>query len=327
MEQAYETNSISGRIVYIDMAKGFGMVLVVIGHCINGYTFPATWIGSFHMPLFFILSVICFKDEKYPTFLPFLEKRIKTLFLPCIYFSVLLTAFSMFLFDNYDIKELCHGLPGALWFVLVLFFCELIYYFINRISDKFLKCVVLFSFLFIGIMLDRWHVALPYSICTIFAAVFFYGLGHNLKSFTDSLIAGKILSHSMLIICGVILLLLPGIVVIFTGESIGMSNNIFPYPALLYCLLAVMGTYGTIIVSTFNYFQKLKKMILFIGNNTLTILSVHMFFISLSSLYIHPIIHYNHLLYKIVEQVVLWIAIVLTCSLVNKKARWIIGKS
>lgn len=30
MEQAYETNSISERIVYIDMAKGFGMVLVVI---------------------------------------------------------------------------------------------------------------------------------------------------------------------------------------------------------------------------------------------------------------------------------------------------------
>lgn len=42
MEQAYETNSISGRIVYIDMAKGFGMVLVVIGHCINGYTFPVS---------------------------------------------------------------------------------------------------------------------------------------------------------------------------------------------------------------------------------------------------------------------------------------------
>lgn len=30
------TKSLSERIEYIDIAKGFGMILVVIGHCIDG---------------------------------------------------------------------------------------------------------------------------------------------------------------------------------------------------------------------------------------------------------------------------------------------------
>ena len=252
-------------------------------------------------------------------------RRIKTLLLPCIYFTVLLTVLSSLFMDNYDITELCRGLPGALWFVFVLFLCELVYYFINRISNKSLKFVVLSLFLIIGIMLDRWHVTLPYSICTVFAAVFFYGFGHNLKSFTNSLATRKILSHTILL-AALIFLLVPGIVVYFTGENIGMVNNVFPRPALLYCIIAIMGSYGTIIVSAFD-FGKLKKIILFIGNNTLTILSVHIFFISLSSFYILPYISFNYLIYKIVEQIVVWIAVVLTCILVNRKARWMIGKN
>lgn len=68
------------RIEYIDIAKGIGMILVVIGHCINDKTFPGTWIYSFHMPLFFVLSGLCFSDKKYPTFLPFLWKKYERFF-------------------------------------------------------------------------------------------------------------------------------------------------------------------------------------------------------------------------------------------------------
>ena len=68
------------RIEYIDIAKGIGMILVVIGHCINDKTFPGTWIYSFHMPLFFVLSGLCFSDKKYPTFLPFYGKKYERFF-------------------------------------------------------------------------------------------------------------------------------------------------------------------------------------------------------------------------------------------------------
>lgn len=76
----------TNRIEYIDIAKGLGMILVVVGHCINGKTFPGTWINSFHMPLFFILSGLCFSEKKYPTFFPFLKKELKHFYYPVFTF-------------------------------------------------------------------------------------------------------------------------------------------------------------------------------------------------------------------------------------------------
>lgn len=59
----------SRREVWLDGLKGFGCLLVILGHVLSGYldagTFPGyygplyslrTWIYSFHMPLFFLLS-------------------------------------------------------------------------------------------------------------------------------------------------------------------------------------------------------------------------------------------------------------------------------
>lgn len=57
------------RIEALDVAKGIGIILVIIGHLSSSYLHD--WIYSFHMPLFFIISGICFKTEKYPSFLFF----------------------------------------------------------------------------------------------------------------------------------------------------------------------------------------------------------------------------------------------------------------
>ena len=58
-----------GRDESLDIAKGFGIILVVLGHCLDGLIasnyFPTTvlwptlavWtIYTFHMPLFFVVS-------------------------------------------------------------------------------------------------------------------------------------------------------------------------------------------------------------------------------------------------------------------------------
>lgn len=62
-----------GREVWLDGLKGFGILLVILGHVLSGYldayTFPEayvsfytvrTWIYSFHMPLFFLISGFTF---------------------------------------------------------------------------------------------------------------------------------------------------------------------------------------------------------------------------------------------------------------------------
>ena len=44
------------RITYFDLAKGIGIILVVLGHMENISGELRTWISSFHMPLFFVIS-------------------------------------------------------------------------------------------------------------------------------------------------------------------------------------------------------------------------------------------------------------------------------
>ena len=48
------------RLDYLDMVKGIGIILVVVGHSTYVSDGTLTWLASFHMPLFFILSGILF---------------------------------------------------------------------------------------------------------------------------------------------------------------------------------------------------------------------------------------------------------------------------
>lgn len=59
------------RKIYIDTARGIGILLVIIGHIVVFGNYPmqgaggiSNFIYSFHMPLFFIISGLCIKESK-----------------------------------------------------------------------------------------------------------------------------------------------------------------------------------------------------------------------------------------------------------------------
>lgn len=63
-----EMENIESRIEWIDIAKGIGILFVMLGHCYldTKYTF---WFISFHMALFFFLSSYTFRiKEDYNSF-------------------------------------------------------------------------------------------------------------------------------------------------------------------------------------------------------------------------------------------------------------------
>lgn len=86
------------RFATVDVAKGLGITLVVIGHTIRGLD-PATlpdvvltidsWIYAFHMPLFFLLSGLFIERSVSGGFSSMLGKKSATIVYPYLLWSVL----------------------------------------------------------------------------------------------------------------------------------------------------------------------------------------------------------------------------------------------
>ena len=79
---------ISKRDASIDICKGIGIMLMVLGHSgipQGGFDF----IYMFHMPLFFFVSGYCFNEKYLDTPIAFVKKKIKGLWLPYVKYSLL----------------------------------------------------------------------------------------------------------------------------------------------------------------------------------------------------------------------------------------------
>ena len=130
------------RISYIDMAKGMGIILVVAGH--TGFLSETvlTWVMSFHMPLFFILSgmLLSHTHADRQNMSTFLKKKARGILIPYFSFSALSILFSAIL-DN---ASFASYLPNALvqtftlygisvlWFLPALFLGETVFLLIRK---------------------------------------------------------------------------------------------------------------------------------------------------------------------------------------------------
>ena len=76
---------------YIDMVKGVGIILVVLGHSTYISEQALTWLASFHMPLFFIVSGLLFayKQSEQEPFGSYCRKRFCGMMIPYFWFSLI----------------------------------------------------------------------------------------------------------------------------------------------------------------------------------------------------------------------------------------------
>jgi fucose 4-O-acetylase-like acetyltransferase len=212
------------RIEWIDIAKGFGIFLVVAGHLMNGgESFVSRWICSFHMPLFFFLSGICLNNNR--SFGSYAGKKAKSLLLPYLGFGILLT----FLYLGLKpLDEIHDGIVtrlfnyGAMWFIPVLFVTELMFFYISKIRKRLLICGIMTLSIFIGWLLYYFRISLPIALSTCFAALFFYGLGFLGKNFVKKLFNKTLLLPAFLVAQFAAILL--------SHSTIGMSSNSMPQP-------------------------------------------------------------------------------------------------
>jgi polysaccharide biosynthesis protein PslL len=129
------------RLLYIDIAKGLGILLVALAHndLADYAPFLYHWIYSFHMPLFFFLSGLFFKPEG--GLIDLLRRRFDSLLKP-YFFSIFLIYFGAIFFNTM-------GLPTAFGRILKAFYAN--GYSLDWVAMWFLPAlftVNLFAFLF-----------------------------------------------------------------------------------------------------------------------------------------------------------------------------------
>lgn len=71
------------RIDYLDIAKGIGIILVLVGH-ISKNDEINRFLYLFHMPLFFIISGMLYKEKN-----NFCKKKIRNLIIPYFCFAII----------------------------------------------------------------------------------------------------------------------------------------------------------------------------------------------------------------------------------------------
>lgn len=139
------------RLDYIDIAKGFAILTVLIGHILiyDVYGFNDAWnfsklvklIYSFHMPLFIFLSgLVISTPNKYNDIKDDVYKRFRLLIVP---FFIIGSIYSFIIESNlsFVFNEMKYGY----WYLLILFY----YYLFNYLSIKIKRYPIVIVYVFV----------------------------------------------------------------------------------------------------------------------------------------------------------------------------------
>ena len=267
------------RIEWIDIAKGIGIVLVIIGH-VSKNKILNNYIYSFHMPLFFIISGYLYKEKT-----KFVKNKIKTILIPYFIFSILsfsywaiierffrkqeispLIAFSNIFIAKGPSENFVYNV--ALWFLPCLFITQIVFHFIYKNTKKSYRFIIILIISILGYIYPNIiNIRIPFCIDVSMTAIMFYYIGFIFKQIEKNII---IIKNKK-----VILLLLIGMISIYINSKIdqctGMIELKFGKSYFLFYLIAIIGSYTVYLIS-----NKIKlKYLTWIGEHSLHFMCIH----------------------------------------------------
>lgn len=152
------------RIRYIDIIKGIGILLIVLGHAYTNYPHIITAVYSFHIPLFFIISGVLFERNKAWNRRWFIHK-VRTILIPYVVWGAIFQMFLLVLnlFGGNAIKGQFHDrvciyielASGAMWFLPVMFSANLVFAFMCWKKSKIICIFVGISFFIVAVFLPK----------------------------------------------------------------------------------------------------------------------------------------------------------------------------
>lgn len=214
------------RKKWVDVAKGYGIILVVVQHVIGGEI--GKYILMFHMPLFFWLSGFCFNIDKYKTnkdFIKHIVRRIQTYFLiaiPLIIYTHISTsgdASFLLLIKTVLVQKR----TWTIWFFACLIIVEILVYLIEKTELNLnKKDFIVFLFLVLGLAYSKLvHIPLIWNVDVAFVAVFPFWLGRRYRDHKQ-----KWNSKYLCILSWIMLVFLKNLNEYMGGNSLDMGDQI-----------------------------------------------------------------------------------------------------
>ena len=264
------------RVYFVDVARGIGILLVVLGHT-KLPEVVSSFIYSFHVPFFFFLSGFVLQGRIEEAWPAFIWKRVRTLIWPYVIFSIL-AAIVIGVFSNdrwhfvwnsiSDSMSFEKSLDTPLWFLLALFSSAVLYKMISVFPRVLIGLASFFMYI-ASVVIDK-HLALDLPLRPISALhyVLFLYLGHSAIFYRLDLCG---ITFSLKRILRIILCftLLAVFAVIRLRTDWVISSAAF-------LLTSVCGTMMIIDISIFlAKWQSFSAWISWCGRNSLGILCVH----------------------------------------------------
>ena len=287
----------SNRIEWIDLAKGFCILLVVVNHVFlwvnRSFDYPLELQGrAFRMPLYFILSGLFFKQ--YESFTGFFKRKTNKLLIPFLFFFVLTSMLPCAMIEHrsalsdfLDQRTIYFNNP--IWFLLCLFEVNLMFYLVHilarAISATRYNTAVLLTLSALcgvaGLAMGACHLRLPLYLDTAMSALPLFAFGYWLFRKTGFMQASvsPVRDGVLMTVCALL--------VYFLAVPTIWANNDFPSDNTL-SLVYLTGIAGTLMVLILSKFIGRLPLVSFWGRYSIIILCTHQVVITLVSHFLRP---------------------------------------
>lgn len=292
-----------GRLTYLDMVKGIGIIFVVMGHSQYLSEQIRIVITSFHMPLFFIVSgmLISHIGEERRPMREILKRKALSMLVPYAVFSaVYLVIYGGYYCGYLHMIEkktimgyliLTFGLGGmsVLWFLTALFFAEIVFFLLLKRCQKHSVAVIVIcivcavaapiikpyfdrAFPRTNVVLQLFYELLGTWLRSM-VGLFFLMIGYELMPLLERL-DRYVVSKERRILCvcaGIGFFLMTVCLSLYNGLT-DMHYMIF-HRLWLYYLNAFLGTCSLILICKYG---KTLRGLCYLGANSLIIMVTHL---------------------------------------------------
>lgn len=298
------------RISWVDLVKGFGIILVIYGH---NLPFLENYIYTFHMPLFFFVSGLFHPKELN---INNVKKRAKQILIPYFLWSFFLFIFWFFIGRKYGDSStmglsilknftgifyaqgghdyMNWGLP--MWFFPAIFLTFVIFGFVRKLNKNSHQILAVLSLVSLGFLTSKTlKVHIIWSIDVALVALFFYALAFYLKDF----LFNKKSKYETLLIFVLFLAHILCSLNIF--DKVDMYRSI--YGNIFFFLINASIGIGFWVL----LFKKIRKInfLAFLGQNTIPILVLHIRSLTVIKLFLLVFLGYQTFNFNEIEKLIL----------------------